>query len=96
MVYDLRDEMLNGEIWRNIIREVSTAQKNKQLNHIYATMVTLSAHTREDNGYCLQLLATSSDCFTPLHPILFELKKLFSLVNYSLFDCIVTRLVFIK
>ena len=33
MVNDLRDEMLNREIWRNIIREVSTAQKNKQLNN---------------------------------------------------------------
>ena len=30
---DLRDEMLNREIWRNIIREVSSAQKNKQLNN---------------------------------------------------------------
>ena len=33
MVNDLRDEMLNREIWRNIIREVSNAQKNKQLNN---------------------------------------------------------------
>ena len=33
MVNDLRKEMLNREVWRNIIREVSTAQKNKQLNN---------------------------------------------------------------
>ena len=33
MVNDLCDEMLNREIWRNIIREVSTALKNKQLNN---------------------------------------------------------------
>jgi hypothetical protein len=33
MVNDLRGDMLNRENWRNIIREVSTAQKNKQLNN---------------------------------------------------------------
>ena len=33
MVNDLRDEMMNREIWRNTIREVSIAQKNKQLNN---------------------------------------------------------------
>ena len=33
MVNDLRDDMLNREIWRNIIRKVSNAQKNKQLNN---------------------------------------------------------------
>ena len=33
MVNDLRDDMLNREVWRNTIREVSTAQKNKQLNN---------------------------------------------------------------
>jgi hypothetical protein len=33
MVIDLRSDVLNSEVWRNIIREVSTAQKNKQLNH---------------------------------------------------------------
>ena len=30
---DLREEMLNREVWRNIIREVSNAQKNKLLNN---------------------------------------------------------------
>ena len=30
---DLRDEMLNREIWRNTNREVSIALKNKQLNN---------------------------------------------------------------
>jgi hypothetical protein len=33
MVNDLREEMLNREVWRNIIREVSNAQKNKLLNN---------------------------------------------------------------
>ena len=33
MVNDLRDDMLNSEIWRNTIGEVSTAQKNNQPNN---------------------------------------------------------------
>ena len=61
MVNDLRDDMLNREVWRNIIREVSTAQKNKQLNHKY-TMVMLLAHTRTTaTAYnCSLLVATAS------------------------------------
>ena len=39
MVNDLRDEMLNREIWRNTIREVSIAQKNKQLNSLTTIII---------------------------------------------------------
>ena len=33
MVNQLREDMLDREVWRNIIREVSNAQKNKLLNN---------------------------------------------------------------
>ena len=39
MVNDLRDEMLNREVWRNTIREVSIAQKNKQLNSLTTIII---------------------------------------------------------
>jgi hypothetical protein len=45
MVNDLRDDMLNRENWRNIIREVSTAQKNKQLNIDYNTSTNSNTTT---------------------------------------------------
>ena len=39
MVNDLRDEMLNREFSRNTIREVSIAQKNKQLNSLTTIII---------------------------------------------------------
>ena len=45
MVNDLRGDMLNREIWRNTIREVSNAQKNEQLNNNTNTLTNSNTIT---------------------------------------------------
>ena len=53
MVNDLRDDMLNREIWRNTIREVSTAQRTNSLTTIIILqqIQTRQQQSKEEEGH---------------------------------------------